>query len=411
MPQCTVIANFKNEGVSVISRVFALAGLILILGTNLSAEPLKLKVNAEAAILMNADTGQILYEKNARSLYYPASITKIATAAYTLQKKGGELDHIVTADQESIASISAEAKKRANYTLPAYWVEQGSNHIGIKKGEELTLRNLLYGMMLASGNDAANVIAQYTGGTIPNFVAEMNAYLKEIGCQNTTFYNPHGLHHPKHQTTAYDMAILTRHALKNPTFCQIVSTVRYTRPKTNKQESTTLVQSNRLLRTGKYYYPKAIGVKTGYTSAAMKTFVAAAKQGDRTLIAVLLKSSESNAIFTDAAKMFDVAFNQALVRRTLLKAGPQKFVLELPGATKPVKTYLKEDLIVEYYPAEEHKYKCLLYWDEVTPPIAKDSRIGQLKLLSENANELQVVPLYAQEEVKTTWIQWFKSWY
>ena len=375
----------------------------------LSAEPLSLSVNAESAILMNADTGVILYEKNARSLQYPASITKIATAAYVLKIRGDQLDEILVADQDSVAAVTSEAKRRANYTLPAYWLEHGGTHIGIKKGEELSLRDLLFGMMVASGNDASNVIAQHIGKTIPVFMANLNTYVKELGCENTAFCNPHGLHHPKHQTTAYDMALITKEALKNPMFCKIVSSTQYTRPKTNKQESTTLVQTNRLLRKGKYYYPKAIGVKTGTTSQAYCTLVAAAKHNDRTLIAVVLKSKESEDRWLDSIKMFEAAFNQAKVQRVLLKKGSQKFTLDLPGAAKPIQTYIQKDVSIEYYPAEEPKVKCLLYWDSLTLPIAQKQRVGELRLQGSNGRIIQTVPLFAKEEVKSTWLFWFKN--
>lgn len=395
-----------------IVRNFILLAFALTLShLNLAAEPLSISVNAEAAILMNADTGAILFEKNAKALHYPASITKIATAAYALKMKKGHLDTVVTAEQESIASIAPDAKRRSNYTMPAFWVEQGSNHMGIKKGEELTFKDLLYGMMVASANDAANVIAQYVGGTIPNFMTGLNGWLAEIGCKSTTFYNPHGLHYPKHQTTAYDMAVITREALKDPLFRQIVATVRYTRPKTNKQEPTTLVQTNRLLRSGRYHYPKAIGVKTGGTSMALHTFVGAAKQEDRTLIAVVLRTKERNDIFLDTTKMFEAAFNQPKVQRILLKSGPQKFALDVPGAANPVKTLIKENLTIEYYPAEEPKVKCLLQWDKLTLPIVKDQRVGELSLQTEQGTIIKKVPLFAAEDVQITWLQLIKSFF
>src|SRR6185437_6437502 len=143
-------------------------------------------------------------------------------------------------------------------------------------GEEMPLKEYLYGMMVRSGNDAANVIAEYVSGSIPTFMQELNDYLKQIGCLNTTFCNPHGLHHPDHKTTAFDMALLTREAMKNPVFREIVSTVRHKRPKTNKRPAAVLVQTNRIIKSGtQYYYPKAIGVKTGYHSRAQNTLVAA----------------------------------------------------------------------------------------------------------------------------------------
>lgn len=372
---------------------------------NTHAETLALSVNAEAAILMNADTGAILYEKNPHMLCFPASITKIATALYVLQNFDNQLDAKITADQELLGCVTEDVKRKGNYEVtPSYILVTGGTHMGIKKGEILSLKDLLYGMMLVSGNDAANVIAHYAGGSIPRFMQDLNAYLKQIGCRSTVFQNPHGLHHPNHQTTAYDMAILAKEALKNPIFREIVSSPRHTRPKTNKQEATTLVQSNRMLRPGNFYYPKAIGVKTGYTSMAKSTFVSAAKDGERTLIVVLLKTEERKDMFSDAAKMFEAAFSQPKVQRVLLRQGPQKFSLELAGAEKPVTTFISEDLFVDYFPAEEPKIKCLLNWGpSLHPPIMKNSLVGTLVFQLGDREEWRKVPLYAQETVLETW--------
>lgn len=391
-----------------LNKLLLIMMMILFIRGFLRSEPLSLTIHAEAAILINAETGQILYEKNAHALHYPASTTKIVTALYALNKKGSQLDSKVIADQEAIASISWEAKRRSNYTLPSHWIEQGSTHIGIKKGEEFTFKDLLYGMMLASGNDASNVIAQYVGGTIDHFMIELNAYVKSLGCQNTTFYNPHGLHHPKHISTAYDLALITKEALKNPIFSQIVKTVRYTRPKTNKQESTTFVQSNRLLRQGRHYYSHATGVKTGYTSLALNTLVASAKKDNRTLIAVLFKAKERQDIFADAIQLFEAAFNQPKIKQVLLKGGIQKFTREISGSDRFLKTYILEDFSIEYYPAEKPKIRCLLYWDDLSIPIAKDQRVGELRL-ENNGITISTIPLYAQEEITFTCWSWLKQ--
>jgi serine-type D-Ala-D-Ala carboxypeptidase (penicillin-binding protein 5/6) len=364
----------------------------------LRAEKLDLKVEAESAILMNADSGAILFEKDPHALHYPASITKIATALYTLEKAEHLFDEMLTADQDSIGTVKEEVLRRSNYTLPAYTLIPDGSHIGIKRGEILSLKDLMYGMMLASGDDAANVIAKFVGGTIPQFMEGVNQLIKEIGCTSTCFYNPHGLHHPKQHTTAYDMALLTRRALKNPTFRQIVSTTRYTRPKTNKQEASPLVQGNKLLRPGPLYYPKAIGVKTGYYSLAANTLVAAAVDGDRTLIAVLLKVKNRKDMFADAAKMFETAFKQVRVERVLMRQGTQKFALNLPGTRKSIPAYLKEDISISYYPAEESQISCFLQWDKgLTAPIAMHQRIGELRFTLENGQLWHIVPLFAAE--------------
>lgn len=375
----------------------------------LYAKQLALSTSAESAILINADTGAILYEKNAHKQQYPASITKVATALYALKIKEGSLDEKVSADQDSIASVTEAAIRRSNYSMPAYWIEQGSSHIGIKIGEELTFRDLLYGMMLSSANDGANVIAQYTSGTIPEFVEEMNEFLHSIGCKNTHFCNPHGLHHPEHVTTAYDMSLIAREAMQSPIFREIVSTVRYTRPKTNKQESTTLVQLNKLLRNGKYFYPKATGIKTGHTSFAMNTFVGSAKNGDRNLILVLLKVKERGDIFTDSVAMFEAAFKEKMVRKTLFKAGPQKFALDLAGAAIPIQTFTRENMEIDYYPAEEPNLKAFLQWDKINPPICKDQKVGDILVKTDHGQIAKTIPLYAVEDVPATWTYRLRS--
>ncbi|MCB1111401.1 MAG: D-alanyl-D-alanine carboxypeptidase [Chlamydiia bacterium] len=374
------------------------------------ASPLQVAVHAESAIVMNADTGAILYEKNAHTLQYPASITKIATALYALRVQRHDLDVPVTAERESVASVSEEAKKRSSYTLPAYWLVHDGMHIGIKAGEVLTLRDLLFGMMIASGNDAANVIAQYVGGTIPGFMEEVNSYLKSIGCHNTHFCNPHGLHHPKHLTTAYDMALMTREALKDKEFRMMVKTVKYTRPKTNKQNPTTLVQTNKMIRSGrKVYYPKAIGVKTGYHAAAQNTYVAAAESDGRTLIAVLIKVKDRDDCYHDAKKLFEAAFAQSPMRRVLLKAGPQKYQLKIDGAARVVQTYIDTDVCADFFPAEEPNFKCKLFWKEVQLPIVKGQHVGNLQLSTEEGRIVQTVPIYAKDDVGRSWGYAFKQ--
>ncbi|CRX37831.1 D-alanyl-D-alanine carboxypeptidase family protein [Estrella lausannensis] len=371
---------------------------------------LQVAVNAESAILINADTGAILYEKNADRPQYPASITKIATCLFALHALGNKLEDVVSAENDAIVTITKEAKRRSGYSIPAWWLEVNSSHIGIKKGEEMRLEDLLYGMMVSSGNDAANVIAQYVGGTIPSFLEEMNKYIKDLGCKTTTFYNPHGLHHPKHVTTARDMAIITREALQKEEFKTIVKTVRYTRPKTNKQQPTVLVQTNKLLRKGKFFYPKAIGVKTGYTSDAMNTLVAAAENDGRVLIAVLLKTKERDDLFKDAKKMFEVAFSQPKLEKVLIRSGAQKQKIKVPGGAKPLTALVEKDICLQFYPAEEPRLKCLLHLDEkLKAPIHKGELIGEIRLVNDEERVVKTYPVLAHEDVPETWSHWLKE--
>jgi len=384
-----------------IGCLFVFLSLSLIF--SIAAEPLKFEIKGEAAILMNADTGVVLFDYHSSVLKYPASTTKMATALYALKLRGQELDLSITAEQDSLATMSQDAKRKSNYKVPAYWLEPDGMHIGIKKGEILTLHQLLHGMLIPSGNDAANVIAQALGPSIPTFMEGLNGYLKEIGCQNTVFRNPHGLHDPQHQSTAYDLALIAREAFKHPVFCDIVSQTRFLRPKTNKQAAATFLQTNRLLRPGKFQYAKAIGGKTGYHAKAKKTFICAARADGRTLIVVLMGYEDRNAIFEDAIKLFETAFNQPKVQRVFLKEGPQTFALDLPKADSQLHTYLSTPLSLEYFPAEDPQAKCLLYWQPLVPPIPQNQQVAELQLVSAKGEVLKKIPLLAAEEVGLAW--------
>lgn len=364
---------------------------------------LSVDVKAEAAILINGQSGSILFEKSPHEKYNPASTTKIATAIFALLAANDRMNEIVIADQDSLAWVNVKDKKQSNYTLPAYWLEPGYSNIGLKKGEALTLQDLIYGLMVVSGDDAANVIAKTIGGTVDQFMQGMNAYLKTIGCKNTNFTNPHGLYHPQHFTTAYDLAIMTKEALKNEQFREIVKTSRYPRPKTNIQEASSWSQSNQLLKPGKYFYPYAIGVKTGYIQAAQNTFVAASEKNGRLLIAVLLKTKERGDMFLDSVKLFEAAYNEPLVEQHILSKGPQPFIFENEIASAPITTYLEEDVAVQYYPAEEPKLSCKLIWDSVNFPVKSGQKVGELLLASADGSYQRHIELKAQNDVQAIW--------
>lgn len=383
---------------------YCLSFFAVLITFQISAKQLPLTVKAESAILINADTGAILYEKNAHEMMYPASVTKIATCLYALHVAGDKLDLVCTADRDAVVSITDAELKKSNYTLPAYWMRNDTTHIGLKVGETMTMHDLMKGMMIASGGDAANVIAQTIGGTIPQFIDNLNEYLVSIGCNNTYFLNPNGHHHPDHKTTAYDLSIMTREAMMSPIFRNIVKSPTFSRPKTNKQEATTLLQGNRLLRKGNLYYPKAIGVKTGFTTPAKHCLVAAAKHDDRTLIAVLLKTPEREDMFIDSKMMFEKAFQEQKVSKVLIQEGPQKHALKMKGAADIVKTHVKEAASICYYPSEEQQIRCFLSWDSLELPIKKGDRVGEIAIKDESGTVVKRTILYAQDDVKHTFI-------
>ncbi len=363
-------------------------------------QKLKAQISAPYAVLMNAETGQILYEKNPHTPRFPASTTKIATAWFALSKKTG-LEEVYVASQEALGCVSAEVRRSKH---PSYRLEHGGSHMGLKGGEKLSYRDLLYGLMLSSGNDAANVIAEFVSGTVPAFMKELNAFLKENGCHETHFSNPHGLHAQDHVTSAHDLAVMARHAMKNPVLREIVKAQSYVKEATNKQEKTTLVQHNALLKSGgAHYYAKATGIKTGYTLAAGPNLVASAKDPNRSLIAVVLNCASAHERFRDATLLFEAAFNEARVRRTLFARGFDLFSLKVKGAKAPLEASLQEDVHYEYYPSEEPAFKAELKWHLLELPIQKGQHVGDIEIRDEKTgNVLQKGAILANRAVDMT---------
>jgi len=263
-------------------RVIALVSLIIVMWASVAwaAVPLP-QVGAEAAVLMVADTKQVLFAKKPDGLMYPASTTKIMTLITALEN----------GDQNQIVTVSPHAAACEE------------SRLGLKAGDQLTLSNAMNGMMLISGNDAAEAIAENVAGSIPQFVKLMNANAEKIGAVNTHFSNPHGLPDPyNHYSTAYDLALITNYALKNPDFAKIVSTKEY--DVTFLNDTTIHVENiDRMLRT----YPGATGVKTGYTHDAGPCLVSSAKRGGVQLIAVLLNDDQR---WSDATKLLNYGFDQ-----------------------------------------------------------------------------------------------------
>lgn len=380
---------------------------LLLVSFCLVGEPLVVPVKSEGAILYNPENGAILFEKNSDRPYYPASITKIATALFALSEKGHELDVYCGAEQECLASITLSAKKKAQYSLPSHWLETDGSHIGLKPGEQMRLRDLVAGMLICSGNDAANVIAQACVKDIRDFSPKINAYLKSLGCKNTHFVNPHGLHHPDHVTTAYDMALITKEAIRHPFIRETVSKTTYSRPLTNKQPEAKLAQTNRLLKPGKAYYSYAFGVKTGYTSAAQSTFVAAAEKNGRILIAVLLKCKEREEIFQDAIKLFKAAFEEKPVTKVYLDAGNLSLTLPIDGLKEPIRFYTNTPLALTFFPAEEPRLKAVIHWEPIVFPIKASQKLGTLSLQDPSGRVHGSVDLLSQGDVSLSWFSIF----
>lgn len=366
----------------------------------LFARPLPVEVQAKGAIVMNAGTGAILFQKNAHELMYPASVTKIATLLYAVSQLGEEIDKEVITPAECLKRMAKSIKEERKYQDPPYLLEPDGTHFFIRKGEKLTVKDLFYGMMLVSGNDAANLIAHHVSGTIPAFMESMNLYLKRLGCSSTSFLNPHGLHHPDHRTTAHDLALMAKEALKSPLIREIIATTEYERAKTNLQESRMIYQKNLLLRRGNFYYPRAFGIKTGYTSSAKHTYVSAAEENGRELIVVLLGCENAAQSYRDAIRLFEAAFKEKKEERLLFKARENRFSRMIKGAKLPLEAHLLEDLKISYFPAEEPELKIELHWENLFPPLAKGVFVGAIKIFDQNHQELGSGALHALDKVE-----------
>lgn len=381
----------------------ALAGFALLpFQTHAEKAGFKVSVAAESAILINADNGKVLFEKNADASLYPASITKVATALYILDKSGHRLQEEARANSQALTWAPVHLKRSQSSRYPSYYLESGAAHISLQEGEKIPAYSLLEGMLIHSANDAANVLVEHLSGTVPCFVEELNAYLRSKGYANTHFDNPHGLHHAEHRTTARDMAGIAREAMKIPLFREIVGKDQYYKPQTNKQPPGVFVQGNRLLKPGRHFYPHATGIKTGYMSKSKFTLIASASKGNRNLIAVLLGCQENEHRYRDAIALFEAAFAEKKTSRLLLTKNYDIFTLNIKGAKQSLKARMQEDLVLEYYPSEEPEVNTLVEWSVTRLPIQKGQLVGTISLVDKNKSVVKKISLASIDQIEPT---------
>lgn len=245
---------------------------------------------SETAVLMDAETGLILYNKGMHEKRYPASITKIMTAMLALEHC--TLDEQVTFTETCLPDQEA-----------------GSGNIGMQVGEVLTMEQCLMAVMIRSANDVATQVGEHVAGSVSAFVDMMNAKAQELGCTNTNFANASGMPDDNHYSTAYDMALIFREAIKNETFLSIISTQNYTIPPTNlNSESRTFSCHHALMaQSAPEYYEGCIGGKTGVTNAARNTLVTGVTRDNTTLIAVAMRA-DAGQVAADHIQLFDYGF-------------------------------------------------------------------------------------------------------
>jgi len=333
-----------------------------------------ISVGSPACILMDSSTGKILYEKNSSQVRYPASTTKIMTAILVLENCN--LTDVATVSHNAIHSIPPD------YVMA-----------NIKEGEELTVEQLLNVLLIPSANDAAVVLAEHVSGSVSKFADLMNEKAKEIGCKNTHFVNPNGIHNKNHVSTAYDLALIGRYAMENATFRQIVKKTQYTLPATNKYSKTdrTFKTTNDLLikNTSKsknnYYYPDATGVKTGYTGEAGNCLVASAKKDNMEVISVVLGADFTkeglSEKFLDSITLLNYAFDHYAIQ-TLQEKNSVLQEVEVNGATKEtkdLKVLVKDN--IETLVEKNTSSKSLepeISIDKLKAPISSGSKVGTI---------------------------------
>lgn len=340
-----------------------LIAYILILSVIISITPVygdPPNVTAPSAILIDAKSGKVLYEKNADEKHYPASTTKVMTGLLAVLY--GKMDEIVTIGK--------------NPPL----VERGSSQIYLVTGEQLTMEQLLYAMMLESANDAAIAIAEHISGSVSEFAKLMNSKAKELGATNTNFVNPNGLHDDNHYTTARDLAMIAKYAMTLDKFRSVVKEVKYTIPKTNKQEERNYItNSNKLIwkSYNKFRYEYATGIKTGYTVKAKQCLVGSAEKGDMELISIVM-GAEGQNVYSDTVALFEYGFaNYENVG--ILKKDQIVTTVSVKNSEEKINLLAAEDYSMMLSEAEREKVKTEIKTkDALKKPIKKGEVLGEM---------------------------------
>ncbi len=347
--------------------------LFCCLGTNVNAQELSL--SAKSAVLINAQTNEVVYEKNAYERRGMASTTKIMTSILALEH--GDLNKTIIAKDIDVR------------------VEGTS--IGLKDGDEITLETLVSGMLLESGNDAANVTARVVGGSQEKFVSLMNRKAKQIGMENTCFKNPSGLTEEGHYSTAFDMALLGSYAIKNQQFRRICSQSSVRVAYGNPEYQRTFTNHNKLLAT----FEGAFGIKTGFTKAAGRCLVSAAEKNGVTLVAVTLSAPDD---WNDHKKLLEYGFEK-------IKAYTEEFDVDnikinvVGSDNKTIKVKLKTDLVYTAANKENNTQTIVLCDKFLYAGVKKGDVVGCVRVFSSDKRLLCESDLVSLENAPMNFIE------
>lgn len=372
--------------------------LLVILSFNLSASAIEaININAKSAILIDPANGDILYEKNIKDKAYPASITKLMTALLVIEN--AKLGDNVTAAKSAFSDLS----------------DAGSS-VGIKEGETMSVENLLICLMVASANEAANILAEHVAGSVDKFIEMMNERATELGCENTHFVNTHGLHDAEHYTCAYDITLIAREAQKHPELVKIYQMQKATISPTNKSDERFFFSTNSLISPYKertYLYKYATGMKTGHTTPAGLCLVSSAEKGDLSFISVVLGATtdpetKKKNHFVETTRLFKWGFDNF----------KRKSVLDISSPVAEVRLELawdRDHMVVHptkalncIVPNDFDSDKLILtpeLPETIDAPITKGDVIGKLRVVYED-RELGLVDLAASDSVERSRILW-----
>lgn len=324
--------------------------------------------SAHSAIVMDVKTGRILYSKNISAKKPMASTTKIMTALLALEY--GDLEAFVKVDKNAVGV-------------------EGSS-IYLKYDEEVKLRDLVYGLMLRSGNDSAAAIAYHISGSIEEFSNLMNKRAKEIGANNTNFKNPHGLHHKDHYTTAYDLALITRQALLNEDFNKIVRTKRWI---SEREGYNTFYNKNKTLNQ----FKGGDGVKTGYTRAAGRCLVTSATRKGMQIISVVLNDPNW---FNDCYFLMEEAFREYSPEKVITRNNDIKSFRINNGKVERSYMIAKEDIVIPVKEEEKDKIYIVFECNETyEAPVRKGQKLGKAKIYIED-RLIGTTELFAKENIE-----------
>lgn len=374
--------------------ILVLAVLCSLLCLPAAAAEADLQLQCASAILMDADYGQVLYEQQAYEKAFPASMTKVMTALLTLEAiEGG------TISAETMVTVSDYAARKdfAN--------ESTAN---LLSGEQMSVIDLLYCLMLPSANDAAKALAEHISGSADSFAEKMNQRAEELGCQNTHFLNPNGLHDENHYSCAYDIALMFRQAMSHELFLKIIGTAEYTTAATNLSGERILYNTNGLISNlyySGYVYEKCIGGKSGTTSSAGKCLVSAAHNGEYPIISVIMGAdlitaedgSSRQGQFVESTRLFEYGFQNF---RPVTLSRPDEVVASVAVALSEDGTDVglipqgSISLVLPYTVTEETiQTQITLTEESVTAPVEEGQVMGTLRFYQgdETFGELELV--------------------